>query len=453
MQTLLTALLIERFFGAGFGLDRLRHVLGLLAAAVVATVVAGVWWIIVSTLLKTSTEPIVSTAQHWFMSDIVGFIATGPFVIGLFATIGRPPPRRELIEGIAALLALAMTTGAMILLPRELWAAALPITWLFPMLLWLAARCRPVFSAAAAFFVSIAVVPTAVLGIGHFGDAVIPISYRILQAQISILFAALGALILAALFAERRQSEACLARSNLLLQRERDNKLMNFEAVAASISHEISQPLAAIRINVQTAMNFLERRPFNDQKIRAALNRIDDDGRRTKEILDGILSLFRKSDQERHLIDLNEIIFAVLRLSEEEFSRHNVTVLPLLANELPLIEGSRSQIQQVIFNLVHNAVDAMAATTDRTRMLRLRTQHRSDGVVAVAVEDSGPGIDPAKLNALFDPFVTTKAHGMGLGLAICRAIVDRHGGRISACSDGKSGAFFEFILPTPSRPC
>lgn len=202
-------------------------------------------------------------------------------------------------------------------------------------------------------------------------------------------------------------------------------------------AHEIAQPLAAIGINIQLALMFLETRPLDDQKIKKALKRIDDDGRRTKETLDSIRSLFRKADQQRYLIDLNEIIGDVIQSSVAQFNHHNVTVLSVLAPELPLIDGSRSQIQQVVPHLVHNAVEAMDATADRTRVLRLTTQCRSDKITAVTVADSGSGIDPEILNSLFVPFVTTKFHGMGLGLAICRAIIDRHDGEISARSDAE----------------
>jgi signal transduction histidine kinase len=121
-----------------------------------------------------------------------------------------------------------------------------------------------------------------------------------------------------------------------------------------------------------------------------------------------------------------------------------------LATELPLVNGHGAQLQQVVVNLINNAVEAMASTTNQSRMLRLRTEVCGGGQISVSVEDSGPGIDPGQLNNVFNAFVSTKAHGTGLGLAICRMIVEGHGGRLTASSDGKSGALFQFVLPIGS---
>jgi signal transduction histidine kinase len=129
---------------------------------------------------------------------------------------------------------------------------------------------------------------------------------------------------------------------------------------------------------------------------------------------------------------------------------HGVTAFPELASEIPAVHGNRSQLQQVIFNLVHNALDAMDNTTDRSRLLRVKTELRGFDTVALTVQDSGPGIDPKRLDRIFDALVTTKTDGMGLGLAICRLIVERHGGQLSARSDGENGATFQFVLPIES---
>lgn len=128
-----------------------------------------------------------------------------------------------------------------------------------------------------------------------------------------------------------------------------------------------------------------------------------------------------------------------------------VSVRSKLSGELPLVRGHRGQLREVIFNLVHNALEAMETIpTDRPRVLQIGTERRGQYAIAVSVDDSGPGIDPKHLGGIFDAFVTTKAHGMGLGLAICRMIIERHGGQLTASSDGMSGALFEFVLPTGS---
>jgi signal transduction histidine kinase len=167
-------------------------------------------------------------------------------------------------------------------------------------------------------------------------------------------------------------------------------------------------------------------------------------------VFDGIRSLFGKSGQERQLIDVNRIVLEAINSLQEELNDHGVETRHELTTELPLVTGHGAQLEQVVFNLINNAVEAMASTTNRGRMLRVGTEACGRGEIAVSVQDSGPGIDPRQLDNVFNAFVSTKAHGTGLGLAICRMIVESHGGRLTASSDGKSGALFQFILPIGS---
>jgi integral membrane sensor domain MASE1 len=282
-EAVLTAWLIEHYFGADFSLGRLRHVLGLVVAAIIGTAVSGVGGTVAYRLFHSPEAPILTTWQHWFASDAIGIVTVAPLVIGLAATGRQPAPRRELLEGMAALAALAAMAGIIIWLPERLWQTVVPITWLFPMLMWLGARCRPIFAAAGAFMVSLAVVWTIIFGIGHFGETSLPIDERILQAQAVIVIVAVCALVLAALFDERRESEARLARSNTMLERERDNKLMSAQAIVATIAHEVKQPMTAIATNAGAALRFLGRAPPDHDEVRAALNRIKSDGHRTGE--------------------------------------------------------------------------------------------------------------------------------------------------------------------------
>ena len=445
-EALITAGLIQRYFDADFSLDRLRQVLGLLLAAVIGTVISGVGGAVSYRLFHASSAPMLTIWWHWFASDVVGIIAVAPLVIGCAAAVREPPPRSELVEGSIALALLAVMTGFIISLPPEPWETVVPGALLFPMLLWLAARCRPVFAATGAFMVSFAVVWTTIFGIGHFGDTDLPIDARILQAQAVILVVTLGAFVLAALFAERRESEARLGRSNALLQRERDNKLLNAQAITASIAHEIRQPLTAIMTNGNAALRFLGMSPPDHEEVRAALEKIISDGHRTSEMFDSIRTLFKPTDQGRQPIDVNEMILGVLQSFREELRDHLVATRPELTG-LPSVVGHRNQLQQVVSNLVRNALEAMDTLTNRARVLRVRTRLREQDTVIVEVEDTGPGIDPKRLDGIFGAFSTTKTHGMGLGLAICRMIIERHGGQLTASSDGKSGALFQFILP------
>jgi signal transduction histidine kinase len=244
-----------------------------------------------------------------------------------------------------------------------------------------------------------------------------------------------------------RRSELALREAVITLEGERDNKLMNIEAVTASIAHEVRQPLAAIAINGGAALGFLERLPLDIDVLRTILNQMMGDCHRVSEVFDTIRALFRRVDQKREPTVVNEIVLDVLQSMREELADHGVTTETELAPELQRVEGHRNQLRQVIFNLIHNAIESMDNTMDRSRVLRMITKGHGPAAIIVAVEDSGPGINPTRLDSIFDPFITTKPDGMGLGLAICRMIVERHGGKLSASSDGKNGARFELVLP------
>jgi len=259
------------------------------------------------------------------------------------------------------------------------------------------------------------------------------------------------ALVLAALFAERRRAEARLVRSKMLLEKERDNKLMNAQAVAAAIAHEVHQPLSSIVLNSSAALQLLEKTPPDNGEAREALNDIISDARRTTEVIDSVRALFRQADEPGQSINVNEVVHSVLSLARVELRDRGLAQLIQLAPELPLVTGNRNQLHEVILNLVHNALEAMDGVPDRTGVLRVRTELRGTDAIVITVQDSGPGIDGDKLDRIFDAFFTTKKNGMGLGLAICRMIIERHGGQLTASSDGKSGALFSILLPITHR--
>jgi signal transduction histidine kinase len=240
-----------------------------------------------------------------------------------------------------------------------------------------------------------------------------------------------------------------LARSYALLERQRDSKLLDARAITASIAHEVKQPLTAIVASSGAALQFLEKAPSDHEKTRQALNRVISESHRTSAIFDSFGILFGMTNQEREAVDVNEIIQVVLQSMGTELGDNRITILSNLA-KLPLVDCYPNQMRQVVFNLVQNALDAMQTVSGRKRMLNVRTECRDDVAVAIVVEDSGPGINPAQLDKIFAAFVTTKPHGMGLGLAICRQIVEHHGGRLIASSDGNSGAQFEVVLPIRS---
>jgi len=235
-----------------------------------------------------------------------------------------------------------------------------------------------------------------------------------------------------------------------VLKRERDNKLMNVQAITATIAHEVRQPLSAIAANGSAALRFLAKTPPELEEVRAALKRLISDTHRTSEVFDGIRALFGQSARKLTPVNVNEIIFGILRSSRKELRDHDIDARLELASELPLVEGHRRQLEAVIANLVHNAIEAMDATTDRDRVLWVRTKASGHDAITVSVQDSGPGIDPKRIDGIFGAFFTTKSHGIGLGLAICRTIIEHHGGQLTATSDGKNGTLFQFALPTKS---
>jgi PAS domain S-box-containing protein len=249
-----------------------------------------------------------------------------------------------------------------------------------------------------------------------------------------------------------RRTELALREAVISLEGERDNKLMNIEAVTASIAHEVRQPLAAIAMNGEAALQFLEGMPLDIDRVRAILNQMMGDCHRVSDVFDTIRALFRRVDQKREPTVVNDIVLDVLQSMREELTDHGVTTETQLAPELQRVDGHRNQLRQVIFNLIHNAIESMDNTMDRSRVLRVMTKSHVSDAIIVAVEDSGPGINPTRLEKIFEPFITTKPDGMGLGLAICRMIVERHGGKLSALSDGKNGARFQLVLPVSVRP-
>ena len=217
-EAVLIAGLLERFFGSPFSLDRLHRVLGLLMAAIFGTAVSGIGGMVGYLLFHNSTASALTIWSLWFASDVIGVVTVAPLVIGIFSIARDPPPRGEVLEGALALALIIALSGFVVYLPSDAWAVGVTNACLFPLLLWIAARCRPVFAAAAMFTFALTIVWTTTFGIGVFGSSDLPISERILSAQVAILAQALYALVLAALFAERRLHEAKHMESEARLQ-------------------------------------------------------------------------------------------------------------------------------------------------------------------------------------------------------------------------------------------
>jgi PAS domain S-box-containing protein len=225
------------------------------------------------------------------------------------------------------------------------------------------------------------------------------------------------------------------------------NRLATMGQLTASIAHEVNQPIAATVTNAQAALRWLARQPPDLEEVRQALDRIVETGRRTGDVIDRVRALIKKTPPRKYHLDINDAVREVIELTRGEAIRSGVSVQMRLADELPFIEGDRVQLQQVILNLIINAIEAVRGSGGGSRELLINTRKTEHGGVLLAVRDSGPGFDPAALDRLFDTFYTTKPDGLGLGLSICRSIIEAHGGRIWADANVPHGAVFQFTVP------
>jgi C4-dicarboxylate-specific signal transduction histidine kinase len=229
------------------------------------------------------------------------------------------------------------------------------------------------------------------------------------------------------------------------------NRVATMGQLSASIAHEVSQPIAGTITNAQTALRLLDAEPLNTDGFRRALERIVRDGNRAGEVVDRVRALVKKAPPRKGALDVNEAILEIVRLTQGEVAKHGVSAQTQLANDLAHVDGDRVQLQQVMLNLIINAAEAMSAAPEGSRHLMISTARTGSHDVLVAVQDSGPGIDPANLAGIFGAFYTTKPDGLGMGLSICRAIIEAHGGQLWATNEPE-GALFRFTLPTGSSP-
>jgi PAS domain S-box-containing protein len=228
------------------------------------------------------------------------------------------------------------------------------------------------------------------------------------------------------------------------------NRVAAMGQLTASIAHEVSQPITGAGVSGQVARHWLAHEPPDLPAAQRAVERIIRDVGRAGAVMGRIRALIRKAPTPRERLDVNDTIGEVLALTRAEAVKNDVLVRTELAVGLPLVEADRIELQQVILNLIINAIEAMAGT-DATRELLIATRQGEPSGVVVAVTDSGPGLDPARLEQVFEPFFTTKPTGLGMGLPICRSIVEAHGGRLVASMNVPRGAIFSLALPAPER--
>jgi PAS domain S-box-containing protein len=244
---------------------------------------------------------------------------------------------------------------------------------------------------------------------------------------------------------DRKQAEEAYAKAQAELAHV--TRVMTMGELAASIAHEVNQPLSGVVINANTCLRWLAASPPNLDEARGAANRIARDGKRAGDVIARIRALATKSGSTKERMDMNEAVREIIGLARDEVRRKGVKLKTELADGLPEVLGDRVQLQQVLLNLMMNGVDAMSTVEGRARELVIKTQDGEEGQVRVTVQDSGIGLDAESMEKIFNPFYSTKAAGMGLGLSISRSIIQNHGGRLWAEPNDGPGATFHFTVP------
>jgi PAS domain S-box-containing protein len=251
---------------------------------------------------------------------------------------------------------------------------------------------------------------------------------------------------------ERKRAEA-EARENdrryheMQMELAHANRVSTVGQLTASIAHEVIQPIAATVTNAETALSWLRLGSSHLEEVQQALTSIVEDGLRAAEVIKRIRALMKKAPPRKEHLEVNEVILGIIELTRGEAMKHDVLVLTELADPLPVVEADRVQLQQVLLNLIVNALESMSASTKGPKELLISTANVESNRVLVAVHDSGAGLEPAMLERVFDSFYTTKASGLGLGLSICRSIIEAHGGHLWASTNQWRGATFQFTLP------
>ena len=261
-----------------------------------------------------------------------------------------------------------------------------------------------------------------------------------------VYFLVSSTLVLAVLLSETALLYARLARSVMAQRREREARLMTLDVLSASIAHEMRQPLASIVTNVDAASRWMGRPTPDLDEVKATLEQIRNSAYRARDLIGSIRAMVKRDGRNRAALNLNDLVHEVLALMKGEFQRNRISVELELDEHLPLTKGDRIQLQQVLTNLMANAIEAMAGKK-WPRILRIKSATQEPGGVLISVADTGEGIDPKIVDRIFNPLFTTKSNGMGLGLAICRSIIEGHDGRLWVSAGPEGGSVFQFVLP------
>jgi signal transduction histidine kinase len=466
-EAVLTAWLTEHYFGSDFRLSKLRNVLGLVAAAAIGAAVSGIGGALAFRLFHSTTTPILTIWQHWFVSDGLGIITVAPLLIELSSASRDRPPLSELVEGALAVAALALVSGLAIFLRSELLVNVGPVTVLFAPLLWLAARCQPVFAAAAAFIVSLSIVWTTTFGIGYFGNLGLSVEERVGAAQFSILLVTLGASVLAALFAEirdkRRLAEAALRASETQRYLIETERLAALGGLVAGVAHEISSPIGTsltVASTLAHRSNGFTDQIASGQVRRAQLVDFADGCRGAAEQLvanlqraGGLIQSFKqvavdRSSDDRRAFDLKLATEQVLASVRSRLLKSQSSLTIEMPSDI-IMDSFPGPYGQVLTNLIFNSVTHGFTDGPGGHML-IKAHRLGAEQVEVTFSDDGSGIAEDVQRHVFDPFFTTRrAQGStGLGLYIVYNLVTQQlGGRITLVSAPGKGTTIYMTLP------
>ncbi|MES0171280.1 MASE4 domain-containing protein [Mesorhizobium sp. M0006] len=252
-----------------------------------------------------------------------------------------------------------------------------------------------------------------------------------------------GGVVLVVLLYETSALYAQLVGAVRAQRREREARLMTGDAVAATIAHEVKQPLSGMITSADAGLRFLNHPVPDLQEAKTAFRQIIAGGHRAAAVIEGIRTIFKKEDRMSASLDLNDLVRETLALVREGLAKHRILVEAELDERLPEITGDRIQLQQVLVNLITNAIDSMTSV-DGARVLSVKSEIHDDGHVMISVADTGRGIGPEDIDRIFNPLFTTKPDGMGMGLSICRSIIEAHDGRLWAAPNTPRGAIFHF---------
>jgi C4-dicarboxylate-specific signal transduction histidine kinase len=306
---------------------------------------------------------------------------------------------------------------------------------------------KPVDVVAVIAFLTAALVITRLMSQRKRADTALQVALGELEANVQQLARANDEL--RSEIGERQRAEDALQKAQAELAHV--SRVMTLGELTASIAHEVNQPLAAVVTNSQACLRWLALETPRLDEARAAVERIARDGNRASEVIRRIRALAKKTEPQMVVLDINDVIREAISLEQREMLSQRVSLRTELASALPPVLGDRVQLQQVVINLMMNALEAMALVTDRPREMHIRSQPHEAGEVLVAVEDSGIGIDSENTERLFNAFFTTKASGMGMGLSISRSIIVAHGGNLFVSPNADHGATFQFTLPSNSQ--